>query len=116
MNENEKTIFRRIIDREIPAQIVYEDADCLAFRDVNPQAPVHVLVIPKKEIASVADLSPEDETLVGRLFLTIRKIAESEGLVGGYRIVTNCGPDACQTVPHLHFHLMGGRPFGWPPG
>lgn len=111
-----KTIFKRIIDREIPAQILYEDDDCLAFRDVNPQAPVHFLVIPKKEIVSVDELTSEDEGLVGRMFLAIQRIAKQEGLVNGYRVVANCGPDGCQTVPHLHFHVIGGRQMGWPPG
>ncbi|MDD3468690.1 MAG: histidine triad nucleotide-binding protein [Thermoguttaceae bacterium] len=110
---SEKTIFKRILDGEIPADIVYQDADCVAFRDVNPMAPVHILVIPRKEIVSVDDLQPEDAALVGRLFLVIRKIAAQQGLAKGYRIVTNCGPDAGQTVAHLHFHLVGGRPLSW---
>ena len=89
----EKTIFKKIIDKEIPANVVYEDEQCLAFYDVSPQAPVHVLVIPKTtELRSVNDVSE------------------------GYRVVSNCGPCACQTVPHLHFHLIGGRDFSWPPG
>lgn len=111
-----KTLFKRIIDREIPANIVYEDDSCLAFRDINPQATTHILVIPKKEIASVADLATDDAALVGHLFLVIQQLAKQEGLASGYRVVTNCGPDAGQTVPHLHFHLIGGRPLGWPPG
>lgn len=111
-----KTIFKRIIDGEIPAKIVYQDDVCLAFEDIHPQAPVHVIVIPRKEVASVAELADEDEALVGRLFTAIRKIAVQLGLEHGYRVVANCGPDSGQEVPHLHFHLMGGRKFGWPPG
>ena len=112
----EKTIFKRIIDREIPADIVYEDDLCLAFNDVNPQAPTHVLVIPKKEITSVDDIDGADEALVGHLFVVARKIAADLGLGGGYRVVTNCGPDAGQEVMHLHFHILAGRKLSWPPG
>lgn len=111
-----KTIFKRIIDKEIPVKIAYEDDLCLAFHDVNPQAPVHVLVIPKKEIPSLADLAAEDQMLVGHLLLVVRKLAEDLGLAGGYRVVVNCGPDGGQSVDHLHFHLLGGRPLKWPPG
>ena len=111
-----KTIFKRIIDREIPASIVYEDDDVLAFNDVNPQAPVHVLVIPKKEIASIAEAGDEDGALLGRLLLTIRDLAQQLGLGNGYRVVVNTGSDGGQTVPHLHFHLMGKRHLTWPPG
>jgi histidine triad (HIT) family protein len=111
-----KTIFRRIIDREIPAKIVYEDESCLAFEDIHPQAPVHVIVIPKEEIASVDDVSEENAAVVGRLFVAMRQIAAQLGLSNGYRVVTNCGRDAGQEVMHLHFHLMGGRGFSWPPG
>ena len=111
-----KTIFKRIIDREIPASIVYEDDDVLAFNDVNPQAPVHVLVIPKKEIASIAEAGDEDGALLGRLLLTIRDLAQKLGLGNGYRVVVNTGSDGGQTVPHLHFHLMGKRHLTWPPG
>lgn len=112
----EKNIFQRIIDREIPADIVFEDDRCLAFRDIRPQAPVHVVVIPKRAIASVDDLTEADEALVGHLFAAMRQIAAKLGLAGGYRVTTNCGRDAGQEVMHLHFHLLGGRPFGWPPG
>lgn len=112
----EKTIFRKIIDREIPAEIVYEDDLCLAFKDINPQAPHHVLVIPKKEIPTVNDVAEGDKPLIGHLFLVIGKIAAQLGLEGGYRVVANCGPDAGQEVLHLHFHLLGGRSFRWPPG
>ena len=112
----EKTIFKRIIDREIPAKIVYEDEYCLAFEDVHPAAPTHLLVIPKKEIASVDCLAPGDEPLVGHLFTAIRTIAAQLGLNDGYRVVTNCGRNAGQEVMHLHFHLLAGRKFTWPPG
>ena len=111
-----KTIFKRIIDKEIPAKIVYEDDLCLAFHDVKAQAPTHVLVIPKKEVASINDLGADDQMLVGHLLLVIRNLAEQLGLASGYRVVVNCGPDAGQTVDHLHFHLLGGRSLGWPPG
>jgi histidine triad (HIT) family protein len=112
----EKTIFRRIIDREIPADIVYEDDECLAFRDVNPQAPTHVLVIPKKEIRSLTDAGEADRAVLGHLLLVTAKLATDLGLTGGYRTVINCGADAGQTVDHLHVHLLGGRSLGWPPG
>jgi histidine triad (HIT) family protein len=108
----EKTIFKRIIDREIPAKIVYEDEHCLAFEDIHPAAPTHLIVIPKKEIISVDDVRPEDEALVGHLFVAIRAIAAKLGLSDGYRVVTNCGPDAGQVVMHLHFHLLAGRRLG----
>ena len=111
-----KTIFKRIIDKEIPARIVFEDDWCLAFHDVNPQAPTHVLVIPKTEIASLDDIGVDDQLILGHLLLIIRKLAEQLGLTGGYRVVVNCGADAGQTVPHLHLHLLGGREFQWPPG
>ncbi len=111
-----KTIFKKIIDRELPAEIVYEDDLCLAFRDIHPQAPVHLVVIPKKEITSASEVVAEDEALVGHLFVAMAKIAAQLGLSGGYRVVTNSGPDAGQVVMHLHFHLLGGREFGWPPG
>lgn len=112
----EKTIFKRILDREISADIVYEDDRCLAFRDVNPQAPTHVLVIPKKEIASSDEVKEEDCELIGHLFLVARKLAGQLGLKNGYRTVINCGPDAGQSVDHLHMHLLGGRRMSWPPG
>jgi histidine triad (HIT) family protein len=111
-----KTIFKRIIDREIPAKIVYEDDRCLAFEDVNPQAPVHILVIPKQEIPSLDDLTEGNAVLAGHLLLVIRKLAGERNLAGGYRVVANCGPDAGQSVAHLHFHLLGGRSLAWPPG
>lgn len=111
-----KTIFKKIIDREIPADIVFEDDLCLAFRDVRPQAPTHVLVIPKQEIPSIADAEDGDSALLGHLLSSARKVATQLGLARGYRLVINCGPDGGQTVDHLHVHLLGGRPLSWPPG
>ncbi len=111
-----KTIFKRIIDKEIPAKIVYEDDLCLAFHDVHPQAPTHILVIPKQEIPSAAQLTDEDQALAGHLLLTVSKIAAQMGLKNGYRIIMNCGPWGGQSVDHLHLHLLGGRPLSWPPG
>lgn len=111
------TIFKKIIDGEIPADKVYEDDKCLAFRDVNPQAPVHLLVIPKKEIASIDAVEEDDGPLLGHLWIVIRNLAREQGLAeGGYRVVVNCGRDAGQSVDHLHFHLLGGRDLTWPPG
>jgi histidine triad (HIT) family protein len=110
------TLFKRIIDRKIPADIIYEDDDCLAFRDINPQAPVHVLIIPKKEIASLTEATDADEQLLGHLLIVARKLAAELGLKAGYRVVANSGADAGQTVFHLHVHLLGGRTFHWPPG
>jgi len=112
----EKNVFEKIIDREIPADVVYEDDLCLAFRDINPRAPTHLIVIPKKAIPAVDEVGEEDEAIVGHLFLAMRKIAAELGLSGGYRVVTNNGPDAGQEVMHLHFHMLAGRRFGWPPG
>jgi len=111
-----ETIFQKIIDREIPADIVFEDDRCIAFKDINPQAPVHLVVIPKKPIESVDDVADDDEALVGHLFVAMRKIAQQEGITNGYRVITNCGPDAGQEVMHLHFHMLAGRGFTWPPG
>lgn len=111
-----KNIFQRIIDKEIPAKLVYEDELCLAFHDVKPQAPVHVLVIPKKPLINVAQLSSEDQSLAGHLLLVVKKVADQLGLAGGYRVVANSGPDGGQSVDHLHFHILGGRQMGWPPG
>ena len=112
----EKTVFQKIIDREIPAQIVFEDAQCLAFRDINPRAPTHVLGIPNKPIVSLDDLQDEDQSLIGHMHLVIRDLARQLDLNSGYRVVVNCGADGGQEVPHLHFHLLGGRPLKWPPG
>ncbi len=111
-----ETIFSKIIAKEIPASIVYEDDQCLAFHDVAPQAPTHVLVIPKKEIASLDDLSDNDEPLVGHMWMVICNLARELQLGDGYRVVVNCGRDGGQSVDHLHFHLLGGRSLTWPPG
>ena len=111
------TIFGKIIRKEIPAAIVYEDEETLAFRDIAPVAPIHVLIIPKRPIASVAHATSQDEALLGRLMLTAARVAEQEGLLeSGYRIVTNIGRDGGQTVFHLHLHVIGGRQMEWPPG
>jgi len=110
------TIFQKIIDREIPADIVYEDDSCLAFRDVAPQAPTHILLIPKKPIESIDGLADADAELLGHLWLTIRNLAKELKLEKGYRVVVNCGAEGGQTVDHLHFHLLGGRALSWPPG
>ena len=103
-------IFCKIIAGEIHSAKVYEDDLMYAFRDINPQAPVHVLVIPKKHIASLAEITAENSDVVRAIFEKIPEIAEAEGLANGYRVVSNCGPDACQTVHHLHFHILGGKP------
>jgi histidine triad (HIT) family protein len=111
------TIFGKIARGEIPADILYEDEDVLAFRDLSPQAPTHVLVIPRKPIPSLNDLEDGDAELVGKLFLAARQVAEQEGIAAaGYRVVINCNAAAGQTVFHLHLHLLGGRPMRWPPG
>jgi len=110
------TIFAKIIAREIPANIVFEDDVCLAFRDISPKAPTHILVIPKKPIVSLADVTDEDEAIMGRCVVAATKIARQEGLDAGYRLVVNCGTDGGQEVPHLHFHILGGRKMTWPPG
>ncbi|MCG8324266.1 MAG: histidine triad nucleotide-binding protein [Thiotrichales bacterium] len=110
------TIFSKIINREIPADIVHEDDLCLAFRDVNPQAPVHILVIPKKPIPMLADSSDEDAVLLGHLLLTAGQIARDEGFGDAFRLVVNNGEKAGQTVFHLHVHILAGRGFTWPPG
>ena len=110
------SIFTKIIAKEIPAEILHEDDLCLAFRDINPQAPTHFLVIPKKEIVSLAELNDEDEQIVARCVLVASKVAADQGLEGGYRLVANTGDDGGQDVPHLHFHVLGGRKMTWPPG
>lgn len=102
-------IFCRIIAGEIPSSKVYEDERCYAFRDINPQTPVHILVVPKAHIASADEITAENSAYVAAIFEAIPKIAAAEGLSNGYRVITNCGDDACQTVKHLHFHIMGGR-------
>ncbi|MFN2621430.1 MAG: histidine triad nucleotide-binding protein [Chthoniobacterales bacterium] len=111
------TIFEKIIAREIPAEIVFEDDDVLAFRDVNPQAPVHVLIVPKRVLARLADATEADGTLLGKLLLASRNVAEKLDLLeSGYRVVINSGPDAGESVPHLHVHVLGKRALAWPPG
>ncbi|MCH2367232.1 MAG: histidine triad nucleotide-binding protein [Planctomycetes bacterium] len=109
------TIFQKIIDKEIPADIVYEDEEALAFRDIQPQAPTHVLVIPRKPIANVAAMDAGDKELLGHLLWVAGEVARQEGLED-YRLVTNNGEGAGQSVFHLHVHLLGGRALGWPPG
>jgi len=111
-----ETIFSKIINREIPADIVYEDELCLAFRDVNPQAPVHILVIPKQPVAKISEAKDEDQELLGHLLLTANRIAEAEGSADAFRLVINNGAEAGQTVFHLHIHILAGRSFSWPPG
>jgi histidine triad (HIT) family protein len=110
------TIFSKIIRKEIPADIVYEDDLALAFRDVQPQAPVHILVIPKKPIPKLSDATPEDGALLGHLLLTVKKVAEQVRLSQGYRVVINNGEDGGQSVYHLHLHILGDRQMKWPPG
>jgi|UniRef100_UPI00404B085C histidine triad (HIT) family protein len=110
------TLFQKIIAREIPAKIAHEDELCIAIHDIQPQAPVHVLVIPKKLIARVGEASPKDQALLGHLLLTAAQIAKELNLSAGYRIVINNGPHGGESVPHLHVHLLGGRQLTWPPG
>jgi histidine triad (HIT) family protein len=110
------TIFGKVIAREIPADIVYEDDHCLAFRDINPQAPSHVLIIPKKEIPRLIDATVEDEALLGHMMIAAGKIARDLGIGDAFRLVINNGADAGQSVFHLHMHILGGRGFKWPPG
>jgi histidine triad (HIT) family protein len=112
----EKTIFQRIIEKEIPARIIFEDDQCLAFHDVAAQAPTHVLVIPKRPIESIATLADQDADVISHIWLVIRDLANTLKLDGGYRVVVNCGRDGGQSVDHLHFHLLGGRQMSWPPG
>jgi histidine triad (HIT) family protein len=109
-------IFLKIIEKQIPAKVAYEDDRSLAFHDIGPKAPVHVLIIPKKVIRTLDDLTDADEALVGHLHLVAVKLAKELGLSAGYRLVINCKEAGGQTVPHLHLHLMGGRDFTWPPG
>lgn len=109
-------VFKRIIDKELPAKIIYEDDQCLAFHDIQPQAPVHVLLIPKKEIRTHDEVAAADQALLGHLHLVAQKLARNLGLADGYRLVLNCKEQGGQTVPHLHLHLLGGRPMAWPPG
>ena len=110
------TLFSKIIAREIPADIVYEDELCLAFRDINPQAPTHVLIIPKKEIRRLCDAEPEDQALLGHLMLAAGQVAKQLGVGEAFRVVINNGAEAGQSVFHVHLHVLGGRGFRWPPG
>lgn len=113
----DKTLFEKIRDREIPAKIVHEDDDCLAFRDISPQAPIHILVVPKQVIPRIGEASPGDAALLGRLLLTAAHVARNEGIADtGYRLVINHGAHGGETVPHLHVHILGGRALSWPPG
>ncbi len=114
--DTEDTIFSKIIRREIPVDIVYEDDLCLGFRDITPQAPTHILVIPKKPIPKLSEAQPEDKALLGHLLYAVSEIAKEQRLENGYRTVINTGTDGGQTVFHLHLHLLGGRSLGWPPG
>lgn len=110
-------LFCRIVAGEIPATVIHQDEATLAFRDVSPQAPTHVLVIPRQHITSAATVEPSDSEVLAAMLFTARSVAEQEGLAaGGYRLVFNVGDDAGNTVPHLHLHLLGGRRLGWPPG
>lgn len=111
-----ETLFSKIINREIDADIVFEDEQCLAFRDVNPQAPMHILIVPKKPIAKLVEAHDQDQTLLGHLMLQARQIAANEGYGDAFRLVINNGEGAGQTVFHLHMHILGGRSFAWPPG
>lgn len=114
---SEPTLFTRIIEGEIPSDRVHEDEYCIAIRDIQPQAPTHVLVIPRKPLVGVQGAENEDQALLGHLLLTARRVAEQEGLAeGGYRLVINAGDDGGQEVPHLHVHVLGGRRMLWPPG
>jgi histidine triad (HIT) family protein len=110
------TIFEKIIARQIPAEIIWEDDDVVAFQDVNPQAPVHVLIVPKKVVPRLADATENDRALLGKLLLVARDLAKKLDLSSGYRVVINSGPDAGESVPHLHVHLLGKRALAWPPG
>ncbi len=109
-------LFMKILSGEIPAKIAYQDDLCLAFHDISPQAPVHILIIPRKVIRTHADLAEEDVPLLGHIHLVAVKLAKELGLSAGYRLVLNCDEQAGQTVPHLHLHLLGGRDMAWPPG
>ena len=115
-NDADACIFCKIVAGDIPSEKVHEDEDVVAFRDLNPQAPVHVLVVPRKHIASLNEADPGDRAVLGHLLLTTRKLAGQLGVGSGYRVVNNCGASAGQSVFHIHFHLLGGRPMGWPPG
>jgi histidine triad (HIT) family protein len=113
---SEPTLFTRIIDGEIPGDFVHRDEHCVVIRDINPQAPVHLLVIPVKPLGGIQDAGDDDRSLLGHLMLTARFVAQKEGLGSGYRLVVNAGEDGGQEVPHLHVHVLGGRQMNWPPG
>ena len=113
---NDKTLFSKIIDGEIPGDFVHRDDQCVVIRDINPQAPIHLLVIPIKPLTGIQDAATEDRELLGHLILTARHMAAKEGLGSGYRLVINAGPEGGQEVPHLHVHVLGGRQMNWPPG
>tara|TARA_Y100000748_G_scaffold218451_1_gene183518 strand:- start:24 stop:383 length:360 start_codon:yes stop_codon:yes gene_type:complete len=117
LRKNMSTIFTKIINKEIPADILFEDDDILAFRDINPQAPIHFLVIPKKEIRTLNDIEENDKDLIGKLFIIAKELAKSEGISEeGYRTIFNCNEHGAQTVYHIHLHVLGGRQMTWPPG
>jgi histidine triad (HIT) family protein len=111
-----KTLFQKIADREIPSTIEFEDERCIVIRDIQPQAPVHLLIVPKKPIARLDGAADGDEAVLGHLLLVARDLARKLGLDGGFRIVINNGPDACESIPHLHLHLLAKRQMDWPPG
>ena len=111
-----KTLFQKIADREIPAKLIHEDAVCVAFHDITPQAPTHVLVVPRKPIARVGEATAEDQATLGHLLLVSAQLSRQLNLAKGFRIVINNGPDGGESVPHLHVHLLGGRALSWPPG
>lgn len=116
MAETQDTIFGKILRKEIPADIVYEDDLCLAFKDINPQAPIHILIIPRKPIARLSDSGSEDQDLLGHMILKANEIATTAGIGDAFRLVVNNGANAGQSVFHLHIHILGGRPMMWPPG
>lgn len=111
-----KTLFQKIADKEIPAKLLHEDAVCVAFHDIAPQAPTHVLIVPRKPIPRVAEAAAEDQATLGHLLIVAGQLARQLGLAKGFRVVINNGPDGGETVPHLHVHLLGGRALDWPPG
>ncbi len=111
-----KTVFQRIIDREIPARIEHEDETCIVLHDIEPQAPIHLLIVPKKLIPRIGEATPADESILGHLLVTAGVVAKKLGLTSGFRIVINHGRDACESVPHLHVHLLAKRQMTWPPG
>lgn len=111
-----KTIFQKIIDREIPAKIEHEDEHCVVLHDIQPQAPVHLLIIPKKPIPRVSEATPDDEAVLGHLVYVAKIVAKKLQLADGFRLVINTGPDACESIPHLHIHMLAKRQMTWPPG